>query len=562
MRNKLVMRFCGYHFAVVCLTLLGASASQAATYDVGPQKAHKTLGSVPWSHLGPGDTVRIHWRPEPYREKLMITASGTAAQPIRIVGVPGPNRERPVLDGQDATTSSQFDFPYVPTQDRGLIIFTRNKQQRYGVKPRFVEIEGLELRNASRGSNTSPNTFVDAAGQRRAYTFNAAALWVERGEHLVIRSCTLTGSGNGLFVSSGDDEALQSRGILVEGCHIYGNGNVGRDREHNIYTEAIGVIFQSNHMGRLRSGAKGNNLKDRSAGTVVRYNWIEGGAHLLDLVEPEESRRLATMAPEYRKTYVYGNALLSGVGDGSSIIHYGGDSGNTLIYRKGTLVFFNNTVVIRADQSGQGARYRTILFRLETNDESVEASNNIFYRSPATTGHPPTELSLMSVAGSARFAVNWISPGWALSRSGLPFTGGVRGTEHFISAKDNRPGFVDLLTDDLSLAVGSPCVGRAKPVDPVMHGGHGVKLQYVRHSSSRSRPADSDLGAFSHEVGKARRDAVIHRARSTGGGSGRGASARSGASRGAPSPLRRRRLVTFPPGVAVTESIVLVRGRR
>ena len=37
--------------------------------------------------------------------------------------------------------------------------------------------------------------------------------------------------------------------------------------------------------GPLRSGALGNAVKDRSAGLVVRYNRIEGGARSVDMVE-------------------------------------------------------------------------------------------------------------------------------------------------------------------------------------------------------------------------------------------------------------------------------------
>ena len=54
------------------------------------------------------------------------------------------------------------------------------------------------------------------------------------------------------------------------------------------------------------------------------------------------------------------------------IVHYGGDSRDLTRYRKGTLYFYNNTVVsTRSD--------RTTVFRLSSQDESCEAWNNIFY---------------------------------------------------------------------------------------------------------------------------------------------------------------------------------------
>jgi hypothetical protein len=127
-------------------------------------------------------------------------------------------------------------------------------------------------------------------------------------------------------MASGGSEQLQSRDILVQGCYIYGNGVVGSDPEHNVYTEAIGITFQYNHLRLLRPGALGNNLKDRSAGTVICYNWIEGDGHLLDLVDPQDSAPQATQDPNFHQTYVYGNILVDGpTGGATSLVHYGGE---------------------------------------------------------------------------------------------------------------------------------------------------------------------------------------------------------------------------------------------
>jgi len=353
--------------------------------------------------------------------------------------------------------------------------------------------------NAWRGSDANPNTFTDGQGLTRAYAWHAAALFVERGEYLTVRGCTITGSGNGFFVASGGSEEVVSREILVEGCHIYGNGNPGRDREHNVYTEALGMVFQYNRLGRLRAGAGGNNLKDRSAGTVVRYNWIEGGAHLLDLVEAEESTALATADPRYHTTYVYGNVLLNEPGDGTFLVHYGGDNGNVPTYRKGVLHFYHNTVVVRCNQGGAGSRWRTILFRLETNDETVEARNNIFYRAAATAGATATEWTLMNTAGRAQFRVNWVSPGWLTSRSGLPFTGSVAGTKQLVTTPDNAPGFRNLATLDLRLEPRSPCLDSGGSLSAAVPGQYAATLQYVVHQRREPRPGDAnqaDLGAF------------------------------------------------------------------
>ena len=198
--------------------------ARAADYHVGPGQTLNSIGAVPWPSLAAGDTVFIHWRAEPYREKIFISNSGAADRPIRIAGLPGPQGQQPVIDGQNATTSSQFRFPYPGTAARGLVVISRSQAQLDGYKPKYIEIDGLELRNAA-----ALYTFQDAQGQVVQYRPNASSVFIERGEHITIRNCTVTGSGNGLFVASGDSEEFQSREIFVHGNQIFGNGNANSD---------------------------------------------------------------------------------------------------------------------------------------------------------------------------------------------------------------------------------------------------------------------------------------------------------------------------------------------
>ena len=86
---------------------------------------------------------------------------------------------------------------------------------------------------------------------------------------------------------------------------------------------------------------------------------------------------------------MYGNVLIEPAAAGNrQIVHYGGDNGTTSKYRKGTLFFYQNTLVsTRTD--------RTTLFRLSTNDEHADARNNIFYPS----AHTGSNLSLLDATG-------------------------------------------------------------------------------------------------------------------------------------------------------------------
>jgi hypothetical protein len=65
-----------------------------------------------------------------------------------------------------------------------------------------------------------------------------------------------------------------------------------------------------------RSGGNGSQIKDRSAGTVIRYNRIEtSNGWFFDLVEPENSWDVLGSRSTYKQAFVYGNVI---VNDGGS----------------------------------------------------------------------------------------------------------------------------------------------------------------------------------------------------------------------------------------------------
>jgi hypothetical protein len=448
----------------------------AAVYTVGPGQAHETPLTVPWESLEPGDRVDIHWRAEPYKAKWVICRQGTADQPITVRGISSPEGVKPVIDGVDALTAPALNY----TGGNRSVVKIGAANIPADTLPKHIVIENLELRGAR-----PPYQFTDRGGVVRPYLNHAAPLWIEKGESIVVRNCTLTDGGNGFMVSSTD--AVPSRTILVEGCWIHSNGNEGRILEHNIYTAAIGMVFQNNRLGPLRPGTGGNNLKDRSAGLVVRYNWIEGGNRQLDLVHGEDSSAIRA-APEYRAAHVYGNVLLEHADDGNrQLIHYGGD--NPAVesqYRKGTLHLFHNTIISRRTDL-------TALIRLSTNDESCDARNNIFY-----TPSAGSTFRLLETSGNLVLARNWIKTGWQ-EMTPTPHNGTVTGTATFITG--SSPLFADEPGDRFDLRPGSPAADQA--VAPhAGTAGHPVDREYVLHGRSRARVANgiADLGAF--ELGR------------------------------------------------------------
>ncbi|HEX7598671.1 MAG TPA: hypothetical protein VF518_10690, partial [Polyangia bacterium] len=444
-------------------------AGKGKTYEVGPQRSLQRLADVPWNALAPGDRVLIHWRPEPYREQILLSSRGTAEQPVRICGVPGPSGQLPIVTGDEARTVRALGFPYPPTQERGIVVVTLREGQLWGYKPGHLLLYGLQLRGGH-----PQYAFTDQNGKRRHFSSSAAALFIERGEHIVVRRCSLTDSANGFFVASGDSEQTVSRDILAEGNHIYGNGVAGSYFQHNAYTEAVGMVYQYNRFGALRLGAGGNALKDRSAGTVIRANWIEGGAHLLDLVEPEESTKITSLDPGYRRTYVYGNVLLNGPLDGVVIVHYGGDNGNATQYRKGTLFFYNNTVIVRGEEK---TRWNTILFRLETNDETAEVFNNLVFREGST------HLSLADSPGRLRFGCNWVSEGFMPRLRPEPGALAIEGLDRLIVGRASPFANLDRL--DLRARSGSDAARPGDALAPEVSAAHKPSQVYVPHQKAR-----------------------------------------------------------------------------
>ncbi len=459
MRTRIAMVFAA---SVVCV--------HAATYDVGPGQPLATPSDVPWESLNAGDTVRIHWRTNAYQDKWLISRSGTAKQPIVVKGVPGPMGELPVISGDGARTRRVLNFW---GENRGVIKMGGSNFPTN--TPTHIVIDGLEIR-----SGCAPYRFWNARGQEKTYRGDGAAIYIEGGRDITIRNCVIHDCGNGLFSSS------TSSNLLIEGNHLYGNGGSKGDIFlHNCYLSAAGIIFQFNHFGPLRKGSLGANLKDRSAGTVIRYNWVEGGGVQLSLAESARTQgsEALQLDPRYRTTFVYGNILIEPDGDGNNLmVAYGGDVGDTTTYRKGTLHFYHNTVV-----SHRGSW--TVLFQLPTNDERVDCRNNIILLTA-----PRGLLGLVSKAGHLSLSRNWLNPGYVVSFDQAT-TGTV--TDDGSNITGDAPGFLDLTAQDFRLKPGSPCLNQATELHSAA-AAHAVIRQYLKHQQGEPRNGlgSLDLGAF------------------------------------------------------------------
>ena len=434
-------------------------------YEVGPGKPYENIGNVPWENLNAGDQVLIYWRAQPYKEKWVVVVQGTEEQPFLILGVPNQDGEFPVIDGRDATTRSQLNFW---NENRGVLKLGGSNNPP-DITPTWIVIENLDIR-----SGRPPYQFTGRQGLTD-YAGNCAAIFIEKGEHIIIRNCLLRDSGNGLFASHA------SKNVLVDGCWIYDNGIEGSIYMHNNYTETFGITFQYNYFGPLRAGCLGNNLKDRSAGTIIRYNWLESGNRQLDLVDSDYPEFYNSAL--YRQTFVYGNILIEPDDAGNSqIVHYGGDSGDTQRYRKGTMYFYNNTVV--STRTGN-----TTLFRLSTNDEHCDCRNNIVYVTA-----PGNRLAMLNSEGILDIRNSWFKSGWRDSHGSL--TGEIHDNGGIING--DTPAFLDEASQDYRLATGSVCINSGCSLDPAALPDNDVIRQYVKHQKSEARPRNGiiDIGAY------------------------------------------------------------------
>ncbi|RLD73081.1 MAG: hypothetical protein DRJ10_18265, partial [Bacteroidetes bacterium] len=313
------------------------------------------------------------------------------------------------------------------------------------------------------------------------YANNAAAIYVEKAANLTIRNCTLHDSGNGLFIGANGG---QTENIMIEKNNIYDNGIEGRIYEHNTYTAAINITYQFNYFGPLRSGAEGNNLKDRSAGLIVRYNWIESGNRQLDLVDAEDSEVLVNH-PNYHKTYVYGNILIEPEDAGNSqMVHYGGDSGTEVDYRKGDLYFYNNTVI--STRTGN-----TTLIRLSTNDETAHVFNNVIY-----TIASGDRFAMISGNGTFNMHHNWLKPDWKdchCTPDGIVDDQGDNLT-------GSDPLFMDFNNQNFYLQNNSPLIDQATNIPTELLPDHDIKYIYLKHQNSDTRALSGniDIGAYEY----------------------------------------------------------------
>jgi hypothetical protein len=451
------------------LTTILATASFASDFHVGPGQTYTALGQVPWYTLAAGDTVYIHYQAAPYHEKILISSRGSASQWIRVLGVPGPNGELPIISGAGATTSTNMHYKQVTPTGSSAIQWNGIVQIAYRIddgapKPGYIEVAGLQVQDAS-----SAYSFTGENGVSGNYDDFAACIYARSTDHVIVRNNVLTNCGLGFYNWVGSSAAEIETDTVVSGNYFYNNGIPNSYFEHQIYTESLGVTIEYNRFGPIKAGAQGSQIKDRSAGTVIRYNYIEAcDAWFMDLVEADNGAPTINNDPRYMQTWVYGNVLanltpMNGIG-----VHWNADlhRGIGRADVGGRLFFYDNTYVTTRDA---GTLYKFPLFSaadggfdcVTSTPGVIDVRNNLFANLPKTAGSGTDEM-YFGVCGYENFdfGKNWVSPGYTLSYSGFgPYTGTATGMPNLFSPAVNDPGFVSLAGADFHLSAASSAVG-------------------------------------------------------------------------------------------------------
>jgi hypothetical protein len=498
-----------------------AGAARGGTeYHVGPGQRLARLGDVPWYALQAGDTVYVHHRPEPYREKILISGRGTPERWIRVLGVPGPNGELPVISGDGATTSRNMHHRWqdpAQIQATGIVqVAVRGEASGDPTLPAYVEIANLRVQDAHSGYR-----FTAENGAETRYNDFAACIYARSVHHLVVRDSVLTNCAQGFYNWTGSGEsdtwwAGRQLDTVLRGNDIHGNGIAGNYSVHQVYAESDGVIIEGNRFGPMRPGAEGSQIKDRSAGTVIRYNTIEQapGGWDLDLVEPEEGWPTLGSRPAFRQAFVYGNVIVNRLARPTNLVHWNEDhqaGRGRATLADGKLFFYANTVVIVANEADASylslfnAHWGGYECPLGALPGTIDVRNNVIAVLPRTPGARTPQLRF-GYCGSEGFSFgkNWVSPGWTL-RGKQAVTGrGVSGVESLVSPAANDPGFVDLAANDFRLRPGASAAAIGGDLAPeVARNSLGLDLtprQQVgahRRLQPRTRSgAGSDIGAL------------------------------------------------------------------
>src|SRR5207249_1824284 len=113
---------------------------------------------------------------------------GTPTQWIRVLGVPGPNGELPIISGDNATTSTSNHYHYTAAsgssaiQWNGIVqIAVSEEAVKSGALPGYIEIANLQVQDAYNAYK-----FTAENGTVANYDNFAACIYARSAQHIVV----------------------------------------------------------------------------------------------------------------------------------------------------------------------------------------------------------------------------------------------------------------------------------------------------------------------------------------------------------------------------------------
>lgn len=401
------------------------------------------LSEINWARLQAGDVVRVPYRKEPYRERLVLSARAPNTNPIKIIGMPGPNGEKPHICGTNATTDPQFRVGYAPMETYGLIQMYSLAGQPYGTRPGGWWIEGFQISGAT--YDQADRSITGALGNKIEWATHSSAIYSALGDGLTVKNCDIFDNGNGIFTA----DSNETTDVLIEGNTFSDNGQAGANNYycHSTYIQAAKVVYRNNHYQSLRATSPGGAMKDRSADVLIEGNRIEGGMRFIDLSAWQGDSTLRKALPNARRVIARNNILDMRVGDAGGFVYIEQGRGEGV-----DLELLNNTFVSIRDQSE--AYYVRVIWSESSQPESVKAKGNLFASLPLTAGKPRSDLRIFDVGPKCRMT---LGPNWSTGFDLYNSAGKVTGMEKTVGSGD--PGFIDAAGGDFQLRENAPAKG-------------------------------------------------------------------------------------------------------
>ena len=515
-------------FLSAVLALVSLHTVFAASYDVGPGLPRTTLSAVPWAALQPGDFVNIHYKAGGYHEKIQVSASGTQAAHIVIRGIPdSATGALPILDGQNAVDDPSMDLRGGLSTTWGIIMVSPRKATYvYGAyHVSWVDIEGLDIRNAYYTADNSI-TFTDQFGTVHGYDGFACGIYIEWAHDFAVRGCEISNCCNGLFANSKNLAIQSSERLLVEKNYFHDNSlpytpdpnnpNLPISNgyhEHHVYTESAGCTIQFNRFGKLRPGAHGVAIKDRSSGQIIRYNEFDmtEESNVLALPNCQGGSGYINLQPDYQDAYVYGNIItIENYASSMTVTMWGAFDGANLYapVHRGTLHFYNNTIV---NHHGgvclflmPDATYTSNANVTNPTYENVDFRNNIVFSDTSVQSSIYSAQCFVTAGttnggGDINLGKNWISPNWRKDSPGHAWSGALNGTSNLIvgdNTGSNDMHFVDIAAHDYHVLIPGNSLDAAGAPEA---NSPAVTLEYLAPQNQQTRVTQglgTDLGAL------------------------------------------------------------------